>query len=379
MAGTPARSATYRVDDKPTSVGLNGQLPDILGYDALDRLASVQVGNGGAVTQLVWNGDELAGELDNTGALQIMYAHDQGNDAPVVMRNVPGHYNLVFHTDERGSVVAVSGSMVAYNDLPGTVQRIHTYDAYGREGSAPHLGRFGYAGGVALPEAGLVHMRARAYDPALGRFLSADPIGVAGGINLYGYAGGDPIDFIDPSGLAGDCSASGGEILVCNNPPSSGGLDITGNTGSVGFGGGVRPEVPEDVNGDPIVVRGKRPHSPGVSVTPIRVGPPLTLRPTPQGPSSNDDDNDREQKKDENICRRFSGALASACYQSALARDYARRNGRPLPPLTTSLFSGHTVGPRAIGVGLGVGAVALGIILAPEITIPALIIAEISQ
>ena len=151
VAGTPARSAAWRIDDKPLSVALGGKSPDILQYDALDRLAGVQVGTGGAVTRLVWDGDELAGELDSTGALQIIYAHDQGNGAPVVMRNWPGHYNLAFHTDERGSVVAVSGSTVAYDDGPGTVQRIHLYDSYGREGSAAHLGRFGYAGGIALP------------------------------------------------------------------------------------------------------------------------------------------------------------------------------------------------------------------------------------
>ena len=42
----------------------------------------------------------------------------------------------------------------------------------------------------------------RAYDPELGRWLSADPIGEQGGLNLYGYVGGDPINKFDPSGLA---------------------------------------------------------------------------------------------------------------------------------------------------------------------------------
>jgi len=44
-------------------------------------------------------------------------------------------------------------------------------------------------------------MRNRYYDPATGRFTQEDPIGLAGGLNLYGFAGGDPINFSDPFGL----------------------------------------------------------------------------------------------------------------------------------------------------------------------------------
>lgn len=45
-------------------------------------------------------------------------------------------------------------------------------------------------------------MRARYYDPELGRFLSEDPIGISGGLNLYAYAGNDPVNVADPSGMA---------------------------------------------------------------------------------------------------------------------------------------------------------------------------------
>lgn len=49
---------------------------------------------------------------------------------------------------------------------------------------------------------GLLFMRARYYDPEIGRFLSPDPIGFAGGdLNLYAYVGNNPINKIDPIGL----------------------------------------------------------------------------------------------------------------------------------------------------------------------------------
>jgi len=47
----------------------------------------------------------------------------------------------------------------------------------------------------------LLYRRARYYDPQTGRFTQEDPIGLAGGMNLYGFAGGDPVNFSDPFGL----------------------------------------------------------------------------------------------------------------------------------------------------------------------------------
>jgi RHS repeat-associated protein len=62
-----------------------------------------------------------------------------------------------------------------------------------------------------LDAAGTVFRRNRVYDPATGRFTQEDPIGLAGGLNLYGFADGDPVTFSDPFGLCSrekqdDCS-----------------------------------------------------------------------------------------------------------------------------------------------------------------------------
>ncbi|MCA1790910.1 MAG: RHS repeat-associated core domain-containing protein, partial [Thioalkalivibrio sp.] len=55
---------------------------------------------------------------------------------------------------------------------------------------------------------GLLYRRNRYYDPATGRFTQEDPIGLAGGVNVYGFAAGDPVSYSDPYGL-------------CPIPPSS--------------------------------------------------------------------------------------------------------------------------------------------------------------
>jgi RHS repeat-associated protein len=52
---------------------------------------------------------------------------------------------------------------------------------------------------------GLEYMRNRVYDSQSGRFTQEDPIGLAGGLNLYGFANGDPTTFSDPFGLCPDC------------------------------------------------------------------------------------------------------------------------------------------------------------------------------
>ena len=54
-------------------------------------------------------------------------------------------------------------------------------------------------------ETQLYYNRARYYDAAVGRFVSEDPIGLAGGINPYVYADNDPLDERDPSGLGWEC------------------------------------------------------------------------------------------------------------------------------------------------------------------------------
>jgi len=54
------------------------------------------------------------------------------------------------------------------------------------------------------------------YDPVVGRWTSKDPIGFAGGdTNLYGYVTSDPVNFVDPSGLAKCVYSQSAHTLIC--------------------------------------------------------------------------------------------------------------------------------------------------------------------
>jgi RHS repeat-associated protein len=57
--------------------------------------------------------------------------------------------------------------------------------------------------------AGTKYRRNRYYDPQSGRFTQEDPIGLAGGLNVYAFAGGDPVSYSDPFGLCPPCDGDG--------------------------------------------------------------------------------------------------------------------------------------------------------------------------
>uniref|UniRef100_A0A486XHH7 Rhs family protein n=1 Tax=Rheinheimera sp. BAL341 TaxID=1708203 RepID=A0A486XHH7_9GAMM len=97
------------------------------------------------------------------------------------------------------------GSPRVISNATGSVIKTLSYDSYGNviSDSNPDFSiPFGFAGGLYDADTGLVRFGYRDYDPQTGRWTARDPIGFAGGdTNLYGYVLGDPVNFIDPSGL----------------------------------------------------------------------------------------------------------------------------------------------------------------------------------
>jgi len=96
--------------------------------------------------------------------------------------------------------------------------------------AVPTMGNpYTYTGREYDTETGLYFYRARYFDPSIGRFISEDPIGFGGGINFYGYVGGNSLNFIDPFGY--QLMAPGipvGYPTTLGGPLTTGPLD-TGN------------------------------------------------------------------------------------------------------------------------------------------------------
>jgi RHS repeat-associated protein len=96
------------------------------------------------------------------------------------------------------------GTPLAEADASGNITATFDYTPYGTIalGTPPNV--LGYTGHVNDPETNLVYMQARYYDPAIGRFLSTDPIsptpGVQSNFNRYVYSDNDPIGYMDPTG-----------------------------------------------------------------------------------------------------------------------------------------------------------------------------------
>ena len=115
-----------------------------------------------------------------------------------------------------GSVTYVytdpQGTPLAEADASGNITATYDYAPYGSQALGSPPNGPGYTGHVNDPDTGLVYMQARYYDPAVGRFLSTDPVGPSVGnpfnFNRFAYANNSPIDNMDPDGRFSSCGGS---------------------------------------------------------------------------------------------------------------------------------------------------------------------------
>jgi len=197
-------------------------------YDALGRRIQKTIndlggGNGGLT------GDILAGTTDYLyDAQQIV--EERNDAAPTVWTKVNfwGQYidELMFFavpTESAPTTYRVLSDLlyrsVAIVTTSNTVIEAYDCDAYGNTLCFSGPGGDGlwftdddvrtnnpinttiFTGRQLDAESQIYYYRARYYNPVIGRFISRDPIGIKGGINLYEYVGSSPVNAFDPLGL----------------------------------------------------------------------------------------------------------------------------------------------------------------------------------
>ena len=159
-----------------------------------NRLSATRVGVATHYVYDPWG--NLMAEADGSNNITGKYIYGRGLLAAATSA---GRY--CYHFDGTGSTVAIT-------DMNGNIVNSYAYEPFGvivsQQETIPQPFKFVGRYGVMAEPDGLYYMRARYYDPSVGRFISEDPIGFGGGdVNLYDYVRNNPLNRIDPKGLAG--------------------------------------------------------------------------------------------------------------------------------------------------------------------------------
>ena len=311
----------------------------VLNADSLDRLDYVSAEG----VLLAHDGANLVSEVNyngSVGAIARRYVFGPGVDEPLVWYEGAGTNDRRYlHADERGSIVAVT-------DNGGTALAINSYDEHGIPGG--NVGRFQYTGQIWLASLGMYDYKARTYSPTLGRFLQTDPIGYQAGLNWYAYAGSDPVNATDPTGLQTAPADT-------NAPADNGYIVVTGiNLGAISRSIASLADIHRlfvertilASKTSEVAERGKQ-------------GSILEQR----RKKMSQKERDKARTEDAKICDMVN---TRACWESAAERDAARAVGKEPPPLQTGVKGGWSSRGLTLGVGgLGIAGGAVCAIVEP--------------
>jgi RHS repeat-associated protein len=176
--------------------GEKAAISDTYAYNGDDLRVSQTIS--GATTYLTWEETESLPLLLSDGTNSYIYGP---GGLPIEQISSGGTVTYLHH-DQQGSTRLLTGST-------GTVTGSTTFDAYGNElgSTGTTTTPLGYDGQYTSADTGLIYLRARVYDPSTAQFLSVDPL-----FNLtrapYDYAGDNPVNGADPTGLWSSCETS---------------------------------------------------------------------------------------------------------------------------------------------------------------------------
>ena len=193
-SATPATVASYSYDHAGRRISRSIQ-------DGANSASQVS-------TQYLYDGQQAIGEVRD-GQLSASLVSGLGIDDAIARITSAGGTPEV-----KSYLTDALGSVIAQLKQDQSVEVGYAYSPYGQTlkagtesgntstaNATQYTGREndGAQGGTSGGE--LYYYRARYYDPVLKRFISQDPIGLAGGANFYGYVGGNPVSYSDPDGL----------------------------------------------------------------------------------------------------------------------------------------------------------------------------------
>jgi len=194
--------AAYTRQNMPAGLGASGTSSSItFGYDALN--ARVRKTDSYGETIYLDDAFSRATSTSTTGYTErLVIAGGRGQVAEIVRAPSGADTISYVHTDPLGTVEVIT-------DDDGDVVERRSYEAFGKRrdvtGTSPYGSRGDYTGHELDEAFGLINMKARFYDPEIGRFIAPDPI-IANptstqGINPYSYVSNNPATLIDPLGM----------------------------------------------------------------------------------------------------------------------------------------------------------------------------------
>src|SRR5207244_12862348 len=142
-----------------------------------------RIPSSGVSTNFIYDGQEVVKDINSDGST-VEYLNGPGSDNKIRQQGSSHSSTYYFSQDHLGSTTALTATN-------GKLVEQISYDAYGNGAGSTHT-RYDYTGRERDPDTGLLYYRARFYDPQLGRFISEDPMGLAGGINGFAYVGNNP-------------------------------------------------------------------------------------------------------------------------------------------------------------------------------------------
>ncbi len=201
---------TYGADNRPTQWSSTSTGLTLLKINALGQRVKKESAVTG-ITRFVYDeAGRLLGEYDSSGV--PILEHIWLGDLPIAtVRSGIIHY---VHSDNLGTPRQITTS------LGGVVWKWDNVDPFGNNaanelpngGNIPFRYNLRFPGQYADSETGTNYNYFRDYDPATGKYIESDPIGLVGGINTYAYVSNRPLSLIDPFGLCEVAVWSGGYI-----------------------------------------------------------------------------------------------------------------------------------------------------------------------